>query len=220
MNPVAPTTPPRIALPVRAFGCVLAATMLLSAGCASLGGSRNATVSIPCTYRFKMLTRPADQDRVDNAIRAVAVGPVTKSGTVSYPEYRFRVARLSDLDRLHPQLLFDNPDALLTANRRQVLNTRAAGVDVTFDSTDVSASATITVTFNVKPGSRLYYKQPGGVETDITAKVDKRGKVTFPASIKEGQKFIYARAVKDNVTRYICINIFSNEVRDIRRNEY
>jgi hypothetical protein len=44
--------------------------------------------------------------------------------------------------------------------------------------------------------------------------------VTFPASIKEGQKFIYARAVKDNVTRYIRINIFSNEVRDIRRNEY
>jgi hypothetical protein len=63
---------------------------------------QSATGAMPCTCRFKVLTRPADQDRVDNAIRAVAVGPVTKSGTVSYPEYRFRVARLSDLDRLHP----------------------------------------------------------------------------------------------------------------------
>ena len=89
-----------------------------------------------------------------------------------------------------------------------------------FDSTDVSASATTTITFNVKPGSRLYYKHPGGVETDITAKVDKSGKVSFPTAIKEGQKFIYARAVKDNVARYIRINIFTNEVQDINRSGY
>lgn len=211
---------PRSCHPARALGGALAAVLLLAAGCASLSGPRRATAAIPCTYRFKMLSRPADQERVERAIRAVAAGPVAKSGTVTYPEYRFHVARLADLDRLNPELLFDNPDTLLAANRRQALNLRAAGVDFTFDSTDVSASATITVTFHVKPGSRLYYKHPGGVESDITAKVDKQGKVTLPTAIKEGQKFIYARAVKDNVNRYIRINIFSNEVQDISRREY
>ncbi|HRR34641.1 MAG TPA: hypothetical protein P5026_11110 [Kiritimatiellia bacterium] len=207
----------RSPIPAHALWSVLAVALLLSAGCAT---SRNVTAAIPCTYRFKMLTRPADQERVDRAIRAVAAGPVTKSGTVTYPEYRFHVARLADLDRLNPELLYDNPDAWLASSRRQVLNLRAAGVDFTFDSTDVSASAAITVTFHVKPGSRLYYKHPGGVESDITAKVDKQGKVTLPTSIKEGQKFIYARAVKDNVTRYIRINIFNNDVQDISKNEY
>lgn len=206
--------------PARALWSVLAAALLFSAGCANFGAPRNATAAIPCTYRFKMLSRPTDQERVERAIRAVAAGPVAKSGTVTYPEYRFHVARLADLDRLHPELLFDNPGALLAANRRQTLNLRAAGVDFTFDSTDVSASAAITVTFHVKPGSRLYYKHPGGVESDITAKVDKQGKVTLPTSIKEGQKFIYARAVKDNVNRYIRINIFNNDVQDISRSEY
>jgi len=167
-----------------------------------------------------MLARPADQARVEAAIHAVAVGTVAKSGTVTFPEYRFRVARLADLDTLNPQLLYSRTDSFLPANRQQTLNLRAAGVDVTFDSTDVSASATTTITFHVKPGSRLYYKNPGGVESDITARVGKNGKVSFPTTIKEGQKFIYARAMKDNVTRYIRINIFTNEVQDISKHSY
>lgn len=193
---------------------------LTLSGCATFVNKPAGVTSIPCTYRFKMLSRPEDQARVEAAIHTVAVGTVTKAGTVSFPEYRFRVARLADLDTLNPQLLFSNPNTLLSANRKQALNLKTAGVDFTFDSTDVSASAVITVTFNVKPGSRLYFKHPGGVESDITAKADKAGKVTLPVSIREGQKFILARAMKDNVTRYIRINIFTNEVKDIERREY
>jgi hypothetical protein len=148
------------------------------------------------------------------------MGTVTKSGTVTYPEYRFRVARMADLDKLHPKLLYSNPVTPLASNLRQTLNLQTAGVDMTFDSTDVSGSLTATVTFSIKPGSRLYYKQPGGVENDITAKVGKTGKVSFPTLIKEGQKFIYARAMKDRVNRYIRINIFTNEVQDITQREY
>ena len=197
---------------------LLLAILALS-GCATVS-HRPATAPIPCVYRFKMLSRPEDQTRVEGAINTVAVGRITKSGTVTFPEYRFHVARLADLDALHPKLLFSNPDTLLTSSRKQALNLRAAGVDVTFDSTDVSATATTTITFNVKPGSRLYYKHPGGLESDITAKVDKQGRVTFPTTIKEGQKHIHARAVKDNVTRFIRINIFTNEVQDINKRDY
>jgi hypothetical protein len=205
--------------PFRHLPPLFAAALILSSGCASLA-PRPAPPPIPCTYRFKMLTRPEDQARVETSIRAVAAGPVTKSGTLTYPEYRFHAANLSDLDTLLSNLMFDSSGSLLSSDRRQALNLRAAGVDFTFDSTDVSASAATTLTFHVKPGSRLYYKNPGGMETDITAKVDKNGKVAFPAAIKEGQKYIYARAVKDNVTRYIRINIFTNDVQDIASRDY
>jgi hypothetical protein len=167
-----------------------------------------------------MLTRPDDQARVEKAVQTAAVGPVAKSGTVSYPEYKFHVARLADLDDVLPAMMYEERGGVFSSDRRQVLNLRAAGVAFTFDSTDVSASAATAITFNVKPGSRLYYKNPGGAETDITAKVDKNGKVTFPAAIKEGQRYIHARAVKDNVTRYIRINIFTNDVQDIRQRDY
>ena len=197
----------------------LALAALALSGCASLNKAP-AVSSIPCTYRFKMLSRPEDQARVEAAIHTVAVGTVTKTGTVSFPEYRFRVSRLADLDTLHPRLLFSNPGTLLPSARKQALNLRAAGVEFTFDSTDVSATALTTITFTVKPGSRLYFKHPGGVETDITAKVGKNGQVRFPTTIKEGQKFVYARAMKDNVTRYIRINIFTNEVQDIAQRVY
>ncbi len=200
---------------------ILLLASLTLTGCASLLNKPAAVSSLPCTYRFKMLSRPEDQARVEAAIHTVAAaGSVTKSGTLAFPEYRFRVSRLADLDTLHPKLLFSNPDALMPRNRKQILNLRAAGVDVTFDSTDVSATAQTTITFTVKPGSRLYFKHPGEVEADITAKVGKNGRVSFPTTIKEGQKFVFARAVKNNVTRHIRINIFTNEVKDIQPRDY
>ena len=201
------------------YALTLCAATLALSGCTTFN-SRTGVTSIPCTYRFKTLSRPEDQSRVEAAIHTVAVSPVVKAGTVTYPEYRFRVARMADLDTLNPRLLYSNPDTLFSSSLRQVLNVQAAGVDMTFDSTDVSGSMTATVTFNVKPGSRLYYKHPGGVETDITAKIGKTGKVSFPTTIKEGQKFIYARAMRDRVTRYIRINIFTNDVKDITQSEY
>ena len=196
----------------------LALTLLT--GCAALRTHPPVTGLIPCTYRFKMLSRPEDQTRVEAAIRSVAVGSITMSGTASYPEYRFRVAQLADLDTLHPQLLFTDSDGLFAKHRRQSLNLKAAGVEATFDSTDLTVQATTTLSFLVKPGSRLYYKHPGGHETDITAKVNAKGQVTFPTTIHEGQKYIFARAVKDRVTRYIRINIFTNQIEDISDRDY
>jgi hypothetical protein len=197
----------------------LCCASLLFSGCATLTQPA-AVSSIPCIYRFKMISRTEDQARIEAAIHAVAIGPITKSGTLAFPEYRFRVTRLADLDKLHPKLLYSNPDALLPSSRKQVLNLKAAGVEVILDSTDVSASAITTVTFSVKPGSRLYFKNPGGTESDITAKVDKNGKVTLPTTIKEGQKFVFARAMKDNVNRYIRINIFTSDVQDVTQRDY
>lgn len=198
----------------------LAAPCLLAlAGCSTVSGVRTAE-EIPCLYRFKMLSRLEDQARVESAIRSVAVGKVDKSGTPAYPEYRFKVAKMADLDKLHPALICRYNNAWLKLGPQQVLNLRAAGVEATFDSTDVTAAAKTVITFNVKPGSRLYYKHPGGEETDITARVDKSGRASFPVAVKEGQKYIHARAVKDNVTRHIRVNIFTNDIRDMPGRSY
>ncbi len=199
---------------------ILLGLAVLAGGCASFRADTGVP-SIPCTYRFKMLTRPEDQSRVDQAIRSVALGGVvSKTGTVTFPEYRFRVARMADLDRLHPQLIFLNPGSLIASRRQQALNVRGAGVEVMLDSTDVSAQATTTVSFTVKPGSRLYYKDQNGNEQDITSQVGPNGKVAFPIQLREGQKYVYARAVKDRVNRYIRVNIFTNQLQDITQGEY
>jgi len=194
--------------------------LLAASGCAVFGKRANDTGSIPCHYRFKMLSRSEDQMRVEAAIQSVAVGTVTRAGTAAYPEYRFRVARLADLDTLHPKLMFVESASIWSRDRKQALNLKAAEVGAVFDSTDVSASAATTVTLSVKPGSRLYYKMPGGTETEITSRVDRNGQVRFPVSLREGQKFVYVRAVKDNVTRYIRVNLFTNELRDLTKREY
>ena len=47
--------------------------------------------------------------------------------------------------------LYSNPDTLLATTRKQTLNLHACSIDMTFDSTDVSASATTLVTFHIKP---------------------------------------------------------------------
>ncbi len=200
--------------------CAALLAALTLGGCALPPRGDSSAMSIPCTYRFKMLSRPEDQSRVESAIRSVAVpGTLTKGGSNSYPEYRFRVARMADLDRLNPKLVFGSSSSLWH-KRNRALNMRTAGVEFTFDSTDVSASAVTTVTFNVKPGSRLYYKDSGNREIDITSKVDSSGRVVLPLTLREGQKFVYARAIKGMVTRYIRINIFTNEVKDVSAGEY
>ena len=42
----------------------------------------------------------------------------------------------------------------------------------------------------------------------------------LPITVKEGQKHLYARAMKDNVKRFIRINIFTSQVQDITKREY
>jgi len=193
----------------------LAVSLALISGCATLNQVPAAKQPIPCAYRFKDITRLEEQARINQLILEQAVpGSVEKKGTPAYPEYHFKVARFAVLDTLHPRLLS------LGLKGSQTLNLLAPSVAMTFGSTDVKATMTVTVTFSVRPGSKLFYRDVDGKEIDISGRVGPKGKVSLPTKIRKGQEFIYARAAKDAVTRYIRINIFTNEVKDIEKREY
>jgi len=202
----------------RTHVCGLAvAALVLSAGCASF---ERPIEKITCHYRLSDVARKEDQQRVEQAIRSVAVGPVSKTGSRANFEYHFTVRRLEDLDRIHPQILYKRPKARRRSRRCQTLNVRNPTFSITYDSTDISATMQVSVTFHVKPGSRLFYKPGSGNEMNITSRVDSSGKVVLRTKIKRGQDCILARTVQDEVSRYIRINVHTQEVTDIDEEDY
>ena len=194
-----------------------AAALVFTAGCASF---ERPIEKITCRVRLSDAERKEDQQRVDRAIHSVAVGPVRKTGSAANVEYHFAVRRLEDLDKIHPQILYKNPTAWRPSRRRQTLNVRTPTFSITYDSTDISATMQVSVTFHVKPGSQLFYRPQGGDEMNITSRVDSSGKVVLRTKIKRGQKYILARTVQDEVSRYIRINVHTQEVTDIGGEDY
>jgi hypothetical protein len=190
---------------------------VLMTGCATV---QREVPDIACRYQFQDVDREEDQNRVDAAIRSVAIGAVSKTGPTTAPEYRFTVARLKDLDKIHPQILYKNSKAQDPSELRQTLNARGPKFAITYDSTDISASIEVIVSFNVKPGSQLFYKDQGGSEIDVTPQVDSSGNVTLRTKIQKGQEYIFARTVLDAVTRFIRIDVYSQRVTDIDKKEY
>jgi len=197
---------------------VFAALLLAAAGCASTRGSRVGQIS--CHYRFSDVRRVEDQLRIDAAIHSVAVSPPVKTGTAAFPEYRFSVARLADLDRIQPYLIYRQPAGWFWDTPQQTLNARTPTLEASFESTDIVASMEILITFTIRPGSKLLYIDETRREVDITSRVDAAGKVTLRARIARGQPYIYARAVKDNVSRHIKIAVHSQQVADATPREY
>lgn len=198
---------------------LLAAMLLAAAGCASTRPS--GIRQLACHYRFSDVRRAEDQQRIDAAIYAVAVGPVTRTGTPAYPEYRFTVARAADLDRIQPLLLYRQHTGWFAWSApQQTLNAKPPTCEAAFESTDIAASLEVIVTFTIKPGSRLYYHDADGREVDVTPRVDAKGKVTLHTRIAKGQQFIFARAVKDNVSRYIKIDVHTQQAGDATAREY
>jgi hypothetical protein len=177
--------------------------------------------NINCRYFFKDINREEDQRRIDEAIHSVAIPkePVTKMGTGSSPTYSFTVKKLASLDKIHPRILYKNPTAK-PKDLCQTLNAHNPNFTITYESTDILASIEVIVTFDIKPGAQLFYKDEGGVEKDITSQVGPDGKVTLQTKIKQGQEYIFARTVLDEVTRHIKINVYSQKVSDIDKNEY
>lgn len=196
---------------------ITAAVLILGVtGCKSV---HREIENISCQYSFADITREEDQRRIDEAISSVALEDVTKTGTDSSPTYSFTVKKFASLDKIHPQILYKNPTAK-PRNLRQTVTARNPNFTITYESADISASIEVIVRFSIKPGAHLFFKDEGGTEKDITSQVGPDGKVTLQTKIKRGQKYIFARTVLDEVTRYIKIDINSQKVSDIDRKDY
>jgi len=80
---------------------------------------------------------------------------------------------------------------------------------------------TVSVSFSVAPGAKLFYSPAPGTEEEVPAeKIDADGKVSLQVSIVKGQEFIYARTVLGEVEKCIKIDIFSGEAADVSRAQY
>jgi hypothetical protein len=204
---------------VMKYSKVLIAVAVLILGVSGCKSVHREIENISCRYSFLDMDREEDQLRIDDAIRSVALEDVTKMGTDSSPTYSFTVKKLASLDKIHPRILYKNPTAK-PKNLCQTLNARNPNFTITYESTDISASIEVIVRFDIKPGAQLFFKDEGGVEKDITSQVGPDGKVTLQTKINQGQEYIFARTVLDEVTRYIKINVYSQKVSDIDKSKY
>lgn len=186
------------------------------AGCAT---PNQPVTNIPCRYEVLNVDREVDIDRIDRAIRSVAIDGVRKTGDSDRTIYEFRVASLSDINRIHPQILFKDAEASAPEDKGQTLSFRDAAFEITYYSAQLSASMEVIVRFDVLPDSQLFYKE-NGVEKEITSQVDEAGNVELRTKIRPDQKYIYARTVLGEVQRYIRIDVFSQEVSDIDADDY
>lgn len=196
--------------------------VLIWSGCAGFRAKSKPLDKIEpirCHFTFKNITQEDDQIRIDNVINRFAVDDVKKTGPASSPDYVFSVPNLDVLNKLHPQIAYTKAGKKKVP--QQVFTDRNAFFSVEYSMLDLAASLEVTVTFHITPGADLFLKieekQP---EENITDKVDATGKVRLKTKIHKGQEFIYARTIADNVERYIKINIYSQAVENITKEEY
>ena len=182
---------------------------------------RERVRDIDCRYKFRSVERQEDRDRVDRIIKRAAKGAVRKEVKDS-PEdfdYIFRVDTLDVLDEMHGPLLYEDPTAK-ASRLKQVFNARDPKFEITYASIDIRALLEVVVSFQITPGARLFYKPQGESERDISAIVDAEGRVSLRTKIRPRQTYIYARTVSENVERFIRINVYSQEVEDINKEDY
>lgn len=201
------------------YSKVLIAAAILVLGAVGCKPVHRDIENINCQYSFADITREEDQIRIDRAINSVAQEDVTKTGSDSSPTYNFTVKKLASLDKIHPKILYKNPTAR-QKNLCQTVNARVPSFSITYESTDIEASLEVIVRFNIKPGAQLFFKDEGGAEKDITSLVSPDGRVTLQTKINQGQKYIFARTVLDEVSRYIKIDVNTQKVSNIDKKDY
>lgn len=184
------------------------------------GGLRNFGVRL----ELSDVRGAAFQKLVRERIAAVS-GVTIKSvgGTDVDPVYSIVVRNVYALDELHR--------AVEHAERLQSWRQKTAGVrpsfglgDITiaYGSAHIDGTTECIVDFDVRPGSRVWYKIGGrdGREREITDSVDAGGHVRMRLPIAYGDKNVFARAQFAGVNRYLRIGIFTRDVDSIEDWEY
>lgn len=174
---------------------------------------------VPCRITFKNVLKPNEQALLDRIVRSFAKGEVLKTGPNEHPVYSFAVSDLKALDEMRPRILH------LHAGTNQpvgptVFRLASARFEAEYATLDIAASVEVIVRFRITPGARLFFKPDGYVEKELTERVDRNGEVSFPAKIRLGQEYIYARVVSGGIEKFIKINVFTQVMSEIEKTAY
>jgi hypothetical protein len=203
---------------------VLASAVLFAGGCRSAQPRSQAHLeNVAVTYRFTNVENPADRERVYRIARSVAVADTLDPKEVpAGPDFelKFVVPRLAALDTAHELILFvpqpgGQPDA-----PTQAFNPRDPAFSIGYDTVSIGAGIDVTVRFKVTPGAQLFYRPQSGEPIDVTKQVGETGIVSIPVRISRGQEFFYAKAISGGVTKWLKINIFTQQVQEITQAEF
>lgn len=200
---------------------------LLAAAAVGCAGKRPPSAAFveqtKCKLHFANVDRPEERERVYKIVRSYAVSDtLTPKDVPTTPTFdlEFYVTRLAVLDEIHPQVLFSTAGGTTADPVRQVFNPRDPQFAINYDTINIGATIEVIVNFTVTPGAKLFYKPQGGGEKDITKEVGPAGKVALRTTIAKGQEFLFARSVSGNVSRYVKINVFTQQVQEIQQAEY
>jgi hypothetical protein len=193
---------------------------IAASGCTSTPPAR--IENIGCRYMFSGLDNKSERARVEGLIRKYAKPGsllVSADQVSTAPVYTFVVDRLAMLTELHAELVYGQSSGRSRPDD-QLLNPRSPVFHIHYDSAHLGAALEVIVHFRVTPGAQLFYKPQAEQEQEITSKITASGDVTLRTSIEKGHDYIYARSVSGNVNKYIRINVYSQEVREISKSEY
>jgi hypothetical protein len=198
--------------------CGLVCLLLVSGPIrAQTAGPDNAPV--PCRITFRNVLKPEEQAELDRIVRAFARGEVLKTGPSEHPVYSFAVADLKALDDMRPRILYLR-SGTNEPSGPAVFRLTSARFEAEYATLDIAASVEVIVRFRITPGARLFFKPDGYIEKELTDRVDRNGEVSFPARIRRGQEYIFARVVSGGIEKFIKINVFTQAMTEIEKAAY
>ena len=185
-----------------------------------LGGAASASAQnekVNCRFKFRHADSEAVQGRIQQTIGEFAKGKIEKSGVPANTEYLFTVENMQAARELHQKLMFET-----SQNGSATVQVFNAEINLEIDYAALSLEATLELTarFKVSPGAQLFLRNPDRTERDVTELVTGNGFVTVPVKLYKGQEFIYARTRSDRVEKFMKIDVYSQDVRHITRDEY
>jgi hypothetical protein len=206
------------------FSLIACWTLSLLTGCATEKKLPPSYVQdIAVSYQFTNVDKPDERERVYLIAKSVAkpdtLVPKDIPTTPNF-ELKFVVHRLSSLDEAHSRILFVPATGSRSGEVAQTFNPRDPKFSIRYDTLNIGGGIEVIVRFRVTPGAQLFYKPQGGALVDITHQVGETGNVAVATRINRGQEYFYAKAISGGVTKWMKINIFSQQVQEITQSEF
>lgn len=185
-----------------------------------LGGVANAPAQnekVTCRFKFRHADSEAVQGHIQRVIGEYAKGKIEKSGLPANTEYLFSVENMQAAQELHRKLMFETSE--VGSATVQVFNAEI-NLEIDYTALNLEATLELTARFKVTPGAQLFLRNPDRTERDVTELVTGNGFVTVPVKLYKGQDYLYARTRSGKVEKFMKIDVYSQDVRYITKDEY